>query len=214
MVTVPTGLAVDLNDSGDGTSALGFRRALAVLFKQSAPGVATAGRLGADHFVVAGTAGMEYTVSGGGLVLVRSSSAGAYLIGMPSSVTVATQASNGVNPRIDRIYALAPDPVFDGSTVGVDFIIDVVSGAPAASPSLPALPAGAFELSRKLIAAGAANTQTGAPFTDVAPVTGLNVAPAPTPTKAEMRAQAGIYTGSGAPASSLGDNGDIYFQRL
>lgn len=214
MATTTAGLVVDLNDNSDGTTAMGFRLALATLFKQASPGVATPGRLGDDHFVVSGTSGMAYTVSGGGLVLVRSSSGGAYLVGMPSSVTVETAASDGVNPRIDRIYALQPDPVFDGSAVDVSFTIGVVSGAPAASPVAPALPNGAFQLAQKVIAAGAVSTAAGAPFTDFAPVTGLNTPPLPTPTKAEARAQAGIYAGSGAPAASLGADGDIYFQRL
>lgn len=215
MATAAAGLVIDLNDANDGTTALGFRVALANLFKQTAPGVATPGRLADDHFVVSGSAStMEYTVSGGGLVLVRSTSGGAYLVGMPSSVTVTTAASDGVNPRIDRIYALQPDPVFDGSAVGVDFIIDVVSGAPAASPVAPALPNGAYELARKVIAPGAVNTSTGAAFTNVAAVTGLNMPPIPTPTKAEARAQAGIYSGTGAPAAALGSDGDLYFQRL
>ncbi|WP_144795689.1 hypothetical protein [Microbacterium paludicola] len=214
MATSTAGLVIDLNDDNDGTTSLGFRLALATLFKQSAPGVATPGRLADDHFVVSGTAAMQYTVTGGGLVLVRSSSGGAYLVGMPSGVTVDTAPSDGVNPRIDRIYALQPDPVFDGSTVSVDFVIDVVSGSPAASPTVPELPAGAFELARKVIAAGAVSTSAGAAFTNVAPVTGLNTPPLPTLTKAQARAQAGIYTGTGAPSSALGSDGDIYFQRL
>lgn len=212
MATAAAGLVIDLNDSNDGTTALGFRVALANLFKQTAPGVATPGRLADDHFVVSGSASaMEYTVSGGGLVLVRSTSGGAYLVGLPSSVTVTTSASDGVNPRIDRIYALQPDPVFDGSGVEVDFVIDVVSGAPAASPVAPALPNGAYEIARKVIPAGAANTLAGAAFTNVAPVTGLAI---PSLSKSAAREQAGLYSGTGAPSPSLGSDGDIYDEIL
>lgn len=225
MVTVTAGLAIDLNDDGDGTTSIGFRRALAVLLKQSAPGVATPGRMGADHFVVAGApASMEYSVSGGGLVLVRTASGGAYLVGMPSSVTVPTDPADGVNPRIDRIYAKQPDPPIDGAAVDTEFIIDVVSGDPAASPLAPALPAGAFELARKEIAAGATNTQAGKPFTNIAPLSGLNVGVVTvaqggtgSTSPGDARIALGIpttHSGSGAPANTLGRDGDVYFQPL
>lgn len=175
-VTVTAGLAIDLNNENEGTTSVGFRRALAVLFRQTSPGVAAPGRLGADNFSVAGAAAaMQYTVTGGGLVLVRSASNGAYLIGMPATVTVPTDPSDGVNPRIDRIYAKQPDPPLDGSAVDTQFIIGVVCGAPAASPTVPDLPLGGYELARKLIAAGATNTQAGAAFTNIAPTTGLNL---------------------------------------
>lgn len=175
MVAVAAGLVVDLNSEDDGTSSVGFRRALAVLFKQSSPGVAAPGRLGSGHFAVAGTAGMAYSVSAGGLVLVRATTGGAYLIGMPESVSVPTAPADGVNPRIDRIYARQPDPALDGAGVDVQFVVDVVSGTPAATPSAPALPSGAYELARKVIAAGATSTAAGAAFTNVAPTTTLNI---------------------------------------
>ena len=176
MATVAAGLVIDLNDSDDGTTALGFRRALAALFRQESPGVAQPGRLGVDHFVVSGSGyGMEYSVSGGGIVLVRGSTGGVYLVGVPGSTMVATPPSDGVNPRIDRIYALQPDPVLDGSGVDVDFVIDVAVGVPAASPVAPSIPPGAFELARKVIAPGVTNTQYGAGFTNIAPTTGLNL---------------------------------------
>jgi hypothetical protein len=175
MVTVPAGFVVDLNTETEGTTSIGIRRALATLFRQAAPGVAEPGRLADNHFVVAGSAsGMEYTVTGGGVVLVRDSTNGAYLVGMPSTVTVDTDASSGVNPRIDRVYVRQPDPALDGAGVDVQFTIDVAIGEPAASPAVPAIPSGALELARKVIAAGATNTTSGAAFTNIAPVTGLN----------------------------------------
>lgn len=176
MVTVAAGLVIDLNTSGQGTTASGFRRALAALFRQTSPGVAQAGRLGADQFLVSGSSsGMSYNVSGGGLVIVRSAAGGAYLVGMPSAVSLPAPAANATNPRIDRIYALQPDPALDGLGVSVDLIIDVAVGTPAATPVAPSLPAGALELGRKQIAAGASNTQQGAAFTNIAPITGVNV---------------------------------------
>jgi len=54
MPSVPAGLVIDLNADELGTTATGFRRALATLFKQSTPGVAVPGRLGPASFVVTG----------------------------------------------------------------------------------------------------------------------------------------------------------------
>lgn len=179
MVTVPAGFVIDVNDAvpAEGTTAIGIRRALAVLLKQSSPGVATPGRLGLDHLAVTGSpTAMEYNVSGGGVVLVRTGAGGAYIVGLPSGVVIETAPSDGVNPRIDVIYALQPDPALDGSSVDVNFIIDVVSGSPGATPVAPSVPAGALVLARKVIAPGATNTNAGAPFSNVAAVTGLNVA--------------------------------------
>lgn len=224
MVTVAAGFVIDLNSSNQGTTAQGVRRALAVLFKQSAPGVAQPGRLGPDHFVVTGSpSAMEYKVTGGGLVLVRSTTNGAYLVGVPDTQTVPTDPADGVNPRIDRIYARQPDPLLDGAGTAVSFVIDVVKGTPAASPVLPALPAGALELGRKVVGAGVTNTQAGAAFTDPAPVTGLNVSAVIVPvsgggtgatTKAQARANLGFLSGTGVPSNALGEDGDTYDQIL
>lgn len=175
-VTVTAGLAIDLNGDDEGTTAVGFRRALAGLFRQVSPGVAAPGRLAADHFAVSGVAdAMQYTVTGGGLVLVRGAANGAYLVGMPTPVTVPTLPADGVNSRYDRVYALQPDPLLDGADTDTQLIIGVVCGAAAGSPLVPALPAGAFELARKLIAPSATNTQSGNPFTNVAATTGVNL---------------------------------------
>lgn len=195
IVKVPAAVGIDVNEDGEGTTSLGLRRMLAVLFKQAAPGVAQVGRLGNDHFVVTGApSAMEYRVSAGGLVLSRSASGGVYPVGIPDGVVVATDPASGVNPRVDRIYALQPDPGLDGAAVDTEFIIGVAVGAPAASPLVPALPPGALELARKVVAAGATNTQAGAPFTNLAPVTGLNT-PKPAPTTGTVPLKAG-YAGT------------------
>ena len=84
MVTIPAGLVVDVNEGLEGTTAVGFRRAIGALLKQSTPGVPDAGRLGSAHFAVTGPgSSMEYSVSGGGIVLTRGDTNGAYLVGMP-----------------------------------------------------------------------------------------------------------------------------------
>ncbi|WP_100813008.1 hypothetical protein [Microbacterium lacus] len=172
---ISAGLVLDRNSAGNGTPAVGFRRALAALFRQSSPGVATPGRLGEDHFVVTGKTNMSYDVTGGGVVLVRSSAQGAYLVGSYQTVNVTTDPTGGTNPRWDRIYVHQPDPGLDGPSTVPGAIIGVAVGTPAPSPELPALPAGALELRRKLVGASAVNTIDGAAFTDQAPVTGLNL---------------------------------------
>ncbi len=237
MVTTPAGFVIDVNDADpvEGTTAIGIRRALATLLKQTAPGVAAQGRLGADNFAVtASPSAMEYNVSGGGLVLVRVSTGGAYIIGMPSGVVVPTTPSDGVNPRIDSIYALQPDPAIDGSSVDVEFVVDVAQGSPAATPVAPTLPTGAFELARKVIAPGATNTSSGAAFTNVAAVTGLNAQALENldagiittgvfpisrggtgaSSKSNARTNLGFLSGTSAPSNSLGEDGDIYDQIL
>lgn len=172
---ISAGLVLDRNSSGDGTPSVGFRRAIATLFRQSTPGVAMPGRLGEDHFVVTGKPNMSYDVTGGGVVLVRSGSQGAYLVGWYQTVNVTTDPTGGTNPRLDRIYVHQPDPGVDGPSTLPNAIIGVAVGTPAPSPLLPDIPSGALELRRKLISASATNTLDGAAFTDQAPVTGLNL---------------------------------------
>ena len=50
---------------------------------------------------------MVYNVTGGGIVLVRSTANGAYLVGMPTSVVVTTDPADAVNPRIELDFARA-----------------------------------------------------------------------------------------------------------
>lgn len=170
-VSIPTGLAINAANAAERTSAQGMRRVLSLLFKQSAPMVPVPGRLGTEHLVVSARADMKYDISAGGAVTTRPSQ-GAYVVGSVSPVTVDTDAASGTNPRIDRIYIVQPDPELSESGVAR---IGVVCGAPAASPTLPALPPGALELARKVIGPTATRTNEGAAFTDQAPVTGLSI---------------------------------------
>lgn len=204
------GLAIDRNAALEGTTALGIRRALATLFVQSAPGVPVAGRLGADNFAVTGRADMGYNVTGGGAVLTRPTQ-GVYVVASHEPIVVTTDAASGVNPRIDRVYLHQYDPVIDGSSVDVRAHVAVAVGTPNAVPSLPLIPAGALELARYAIPAGATRTDV-LTATDIAPVTGLATGGAVS--KAGARTAAGISSGVGAPSNSFGDPGDIYFEIL
>lgn len=175
MVTTTAGFTIDRNEDGDGTTAIGIRRALAVMLEQVSPGVAKPGRFGDGHFYVSGTNGWAYTVTGGGLVIVRTETGGAYVVGMPSGVTVPTTPADGINPRYDVIYAVQPDPAVDGVDVDVDFRVDVAHGAAAATPVAPSIPAGAVVLARKIVSPGDTGTNAGSAITDRLAVTGLNV---------------------------------------
>lgn len=177
VVVEAAGTWIPRNTAEEGTNPVGARRADALLFKQASPGVAMQGRMGADHLVVSGTSGWAYRVGPGGAVLTRPETSGVYRAGLPSAVTVPTAPASGVNPRIDRVWMKQPDPALDGAGVDVGLIIDVAVGTPASDPLPPTIPTGAVELARALVPASAANTSL-ATFTNILPVTGLNV-PAP-----------------------------------
>lgn len=173
VVKIPAGLGIPVNTAEEGTTPLGVRLALSALIRQSPAGTPVPGRLGADQFAVAGKSDWSYDVSGGGIVIPRPSQ-GVYILGLPQTVNVGTSPASGTNPRIDRIYIHQPDPQFDGAAVDVQAEIGVVVGIAGASPAVPDIPVGAFELARKLIAPDALNTLAGS-FTNVADVSGLNL---------------------------------------
>lgn len=214
------GLTVDRNTADEGTTALAFRRVLGTLVKQSAPGVPIAGRFGVDNFALTGKTNMSWDVTGGGAVLTRTGQ-GAYLVASHQTINVTTNAADGVNPRIDRIYLHQLDPTIDSASSDVRAYVSVAVGTPAATPTLPSIPTGALELGRAFIPAGATRTDNIA-LTDIAPVTGLSVggilavAGGGTggSTKATARANLGITSGTGVPSNAMGDDGDIYFQIL
>jgi len=219
MGTTPinAGLVIQLNSGGDGTTAVGFRRALATLLQQSSPGVPVPGRLGPEHFKVTGRSDMSYGVSAGGVVLTRSTQ-GAYIVPLHQAVVVATGQSNGINPRIDRIYIHQPDPALDGPGVDVSAVIGVASSLPAASPQLPSIPTGALELARTLVPADATRTEL-LTFSNVPGVVGLNVGVIPVnaggtgaSTPAGARAALGLTSGNNDANNAAGTDGDIYLR--
>lgn len=177
-VAIPTGLAINTSVPTDRTTPQGLRLALAGLLQQASAGVPKQGVLPAPGgaLVVGGHASlMKYTITPGVAAIVRSGQ-GVYLLALPSAVTLDTLPADTTNPRIDRIFICQPDPELSDTGVAR---VGVVSGAAAATPAAPALPDGALELARKLVAASATNTLDGLPFTDVAPPTGANTSEVP-----------------------------------
>jgi hypothetical protein len=174
MVNILTGLAINSDVPGERTPPISFRMILASLLQQTAAGAPVPGILpapGTPLAVLGSASAMSYTVKAGYAVTTRASK-GAYVVGTPTDVTVPTAAAHSTLPRIDRIYIVQPDPELSETGVAR---IDVVNGTPASTPTVPALPAGALELARKTIAAGATNTNAGAAMTDQAATTALNI---------------------------------------
>lgn len=174
-VTVPTGAFINTAVSGDRTTASGLRRVFAALLAQSAAGVPTPGILALAGLtpldIVTSASVMTYNVLAGFAVTSRTNQ-GAYIVGSLSESLVDVAVGDASNPRIDRIYIVQPDPELAEAGVAR---IEVVQGTPGANPSLPAIPAGALELGRKLVPAGASNTNAGTPISNKAALTGLNV---------------------------------------
>lgn len=174
MVEILTGLAINSPVEADRTPPISFRQILAQLLQQTAAGTPVVGILPAPGtpLAVQGHATlMQYTVKAGWAVTTRAGK-GAYIVGTITDVVVPTAAAHATLPRIDRIYIVQPDPELSESGKAR---IDVVNGTPASTPTVPALPTGALELSRKTIAAGATNTNAGAAFSNQAALTGLNI---------------------------------------
>lgn len=173
MVTIPTGLAINASDPTARTTASGFRQVLATIFKQNAVGSPTVGIIPApgNPLLVTTRSDMTYDVAAGFAVTTRSGQ-GAYLVGTPTAVNVTTTAGDASNPRYDRLYIVQPDPELSETGFAR---IDVAIGTPAATPSLPSLPTGALELARKLVPAGATNTNSGTALTNYATKTTLNL---------------------------------------
>lgn len=176
MVTIPTGLAINVADASQRTTASGFRAVLGSLFKQSSPGVPVAGVIPGPSgtnplLVTTRTTDMSYDVAAGYAVTTRTGQ-GAYLVGTLTGQNIVTAGGDAANPRYDRIYIVQPDPELSESGQAR---IDVVQGTPSANPSLPAIPTGALELARKLVPAGAATTSAGSALSNYATKTALNL---------------------------------------
>jgi hypothetical protein len=80
--------------------------------------------------------------------------------------SVTLDAADATNPRIDLIIAQVNDSAFTGSQKG--FVIDKVTGTPAATPAEPALPDTAIKLAVIDVAANASSIVT-ADITDTRP---------------------------------------------
>lgn len=143
----------------NGPTPLDMRRALEALAGGPYPGVISG-------CTVTGTASWEYAVAAGWLATQRSATDGLNVWSVDGSETI-TQADDGsslVAPgsgsRVDIVYALHHD-IDQGDADSLP-VVAVVKGTASGSPSAPALPSGAIELARKVVAAGDTSTSVGA----------------------------------------------------
>jgi hypothetical protein len=108
----------------------------------------------------------RYTVAAGSFVTTKGNLDGPHLSTNDGNVLVSTIAPPGSNSRYDLIYAMQQDADAtispDGSTAP---LLGVVNGTAAASPAVPALPAGAIALATALIASTAVGGTSGAGVT-------------------------------------------------
>lgn len=86
------------------------------------------------------------------------STQGSYFAINDAAYTVTISAANATNPRIDVIYIAAVDTQYGGASDIVK--LDKVTGTPAATPAVPAVPANAIALARVAVAANAPSIVT------------------------------------------------------
>ena len=143
-----------------GLPILDERRIYQGRYARNSDGTARLGVLPAHtNPLVTARASMGYDIGAFNAVSARTA-AGVEEVANDGTVTVATTAAPGSNSRIDVIWVRAQfgSPVSsDGSN---DVVFGVTQGTPAASPSKPAIPAGALELATATIPSTATTTQS------------------------------------------------------
>jgi hypothetical protein len=138
----------------------------ATTFRQAFGGVVnTGGICGAGEYAVAqsGTPAMSVQVAAGrawvagGYVSPPSgftwTTQGMYSVFNDAAVTLTIATSNPTNPRIDVVYLQVQDSFYSGGTDAA--ILGVVTGTPAPSPTVPAIPTNAISLANIAVAANA-----------------------------------------------------------
>lgn len=103
---------------------------------------------------------MKYIVPAGVIVTVRQALAtdGVYINPVDASTTIDSGApAPGSGSRWDVIYALAKNTNDGAGDATSDFVLGVAVGTPSATPSVPAIPAGAVELARSNVGTAIAN---------------------------------------------------------
>lgn len=175
-------------EPGTGTTPKDVRVALAGLF--TGPGVLPGG----DATLVAGTAGMAYAVRRKHFVTQRSVGDGMQLFANDGEVTVGEGGIGTTVPpapgaglqRIDIIWVRHPTNAENGDTSSQP-VFGVAVGDALSIPTPPSIPAGALEIGRNTMSAGATSTsssgnsiaQSAAQTEIVRPVRNLRTAKGP-----------------------------------
>lgn len=157
-------------DRAAGLPLADTRLLVAAMVESDTTGKPRAGVL-PSHYnpLVTGTAGMAYQVAAFSAVTVRAGM-GAELVANDGAATVATTAAPGANSRIDVIWVRS---LFTTTgDAGTDPVFGVTQGTAAASPSKPAIPAGALELATAVVLSTTTQTST-AVITQTYPYTAM-----------------------------------------
>lgn len=167
-MTGRTSLFVARDASDNGTTPVGARLALGGLLAGNGstpldvrPGVLVDN----GGALVSGASDMSYNVRAFRAVSLVSAANGPTVGVNDATVNVTTTAAPGSNSRIDVIWARQHHVTGDGATdTDVLYEIGVTQGTVAASPSAPAVPAGAIALYNATVTSGVTGT-SGLTFT-------------------------------------------------
>jgi len=117
----------------------------------------TTGTIGSSSLAVSqsATPGMSVQIASGWAAIVGTTQAnmGVYTAYNDATATAAIATANATNPRIDLVCLTVNDAYYTGSTNNV--AINVVTGTPAGSPTVPATPANSIALAKVAVAANA-----------------------------------------------------------
>jgi len=127
----------------------------------------TTGVLGDDSLKVTADSGLDVSIAEGSAILPGSISAqqGTYFVDAWGATIVSLSGANS-DPRIDLIVAVVYDSIYAGSEPNDGWELTAITGTPATSPAVPALPDNAIALAQVSVPANATSVGT---ITDVRP---------------------------------------------
>lgn len=143
------------------------------------PTVATSGNGTAVDFIVTQAASPNMTVvaDAGNAVVANSSGRGPYICANTANQTLTVATADPTNPRIDLVYIQVIDTVA-GDTGSSTTVVGIVTGIPAASPTVPALPTNGVSIALAQVRVNANVTSiTGSNITDIRKSAGIGRGP-------------------------------------
>ncbi|MFC8271678.1 hypothetical protein ACFUJR_03875 [Streptomyces sp. NPDC057271] len=106
-------------------------------------------------YVFGDTAGMTANVAPGRAVIQGSDAAGAYPVVLTDYTTITFDDGDASNPRIDLVVLRVYDAQFDTVNGRTEAVLEIVKGAPSATPEPPLLPDVSLPLAQVTVPAGA-----------------------------------------------------------
>lgn len=174
---------------------------------QSTPNMSV--QVGPGRAMVAGTQVSAPTLLPSGTALFTTQGMYTVLNDAPVSLTIA--AADPTNPRIDVAYVAVQDSFYSGSNNQA--VLGVVTGTPAPTPSVPAVPVNAVALGNVAVAANATSITNGN-ITNLTSPAVLSGSYVPVPTLAQLKTFTPLMPRTHATvyADSTGtNNGDYVF---